>query len=115
MKLNKTNALWLWEKHYGNRQFAEDFHGALMCRDAYGAPDYFVYHGGQKIYCGGWNIHHILPKSHGGTNAVSNLLCTNILTNEAASDKITFRIDDTLYQVQKIYGSHNYKIVPLNK
>ena len=42
MKLNKTNALLLWEERYGNRQFAEDFDGALMCRDAYGDPDYFV-------------------------------------------------------------------------
>ena len=114
MKLNKTHALGLWEKHYGNRQFAEDFVGTLMYRDAYGDPDYFIYQGDQKIYCG-WNIHHILPKSHGGTYAVSNLLCTNILTNKAASDKITFRIKGTLYQAQKIYGSHIYKIVPLNE
>ena len=113
MKLNKTNALLLWEERYGNRQFAEDFDGALMCRDAYGDPDYFVYRNGRRIYCG-WNLHYILPRTHGGTNAVSNLLCTNILTNEAASDKITYWIDNTLYQVKKIYGSCNYEIVPLN-
>lgn len=114
MKLNKTNALLLWEKRYGNLQFAKDFHGYCMCRDAYGDPDYFVYdYYGRKIYCG-WNLHHILPKTHGGTNAAVNLLCTNILTNEAAANKITYWIDDTLYQVKKIYGSGNYKIVPLN-
>ena len=113
MKLNKTNALLLWKKYYGDRQFAKDFHGNLMCRDAYGDSDYFVYQNNQRIYCG-WNLHHILPKSQRGTNAESNLLCTNILTNVAASNKITFWIDDILYQVKKVYGSRNYEIVRKN-
>lgn len=35
MKINKKNAFKLWEKHYGDARFAEDFHGYLMCRDGY--------------------------------------------------------------------------------
>jgi len=113
MKINYTNALMLWKETYGNAEYAEDFHGNLMCRDAYGNSNYFIWHYGQRIYCG-WNVHHILPKNHGGTNAVENLICTNILTNEEAADKITYWIDDSLYQVKKIYGSRFHEIVKLN-
>lgn len=59
-------------------------------------------------------IHHVLPVALGGTNAVSNLICTNIATNAAAEDKITFWIDDSLYQVKRIRGTHNHEIVELN-
>ena len=58
---------------YGDERFAEDFHGYLMCKDGYGNPDFFVYEGNERIYCG-WNLHHILPKALGGTNAISNLI-----------------------------------------
>lgn len=109
MKINRYNALRLWDEHFGYRQFAKDFHGNLMCREGYADPAFFVYSWGLKIYCG-WNIHHILPKAHGGTNIKSNLICTNIITNEAADDKITFWIDDCLYQVKRVYGSSNYEI-----
>ena len=42
MKINKKNALKLWERYYGDARFAEDFHGYLMCRDGYGNPDFFI-------------------------------------------------------------------------
>lgn len=64
MKINKKNALKLWEYCYGKKQFAEDFHGYLMCRDGYGNHNFFVCDNGERIYCG-WNIHHILPKALG--------------------------------------------------
>jgi hypothetical protein len=113
MKICKENALRLWEKHFGNAQFAEDFHGNLMCREGYGNTDFCIYHCGEMIYCG-WNIHHILPLSCGGTNEKYNLICTNIYTNEEAEDKITYWIDDCLYQVQRISGTRAYQIVKLN-
>jgi len=105
MKINRKNALKLWEKCFGSKLYAEDFHGYLMCRDGYGDPDYYIYSNGERIYCG-WNIHHIMPKAWGGTNAQSNLLCTNIATNEEAGDRITFWIDDSLYQVQRREEGH---------
>lgn len=113
MKISRSNALRLWEQRYGDVKFAEDFHGYLMCRDAYGDDEYFVIDHGTRIYCG-WNIHHVLPVALGGTNAVSNLVCTNIATNEAAENKITFWIDDCLYQVKRIPGTRNHEIVELN-
>lgn len=100
MKINKKNALKLWEICFGEKRFAEDFHGYLMCKDGYGDKDYYVYENHEKIYCG-WNLHHILPKICGGKNIIGNLCCTNIATNDAAADKITFWIDDTLYQVKR--------------
>ena len=41
MKINKKNALKLWEMCFGEKRFAEDFHGYLMCRDGYGDKDYY--------------------------------------------------------------------------
>lgn len=105
LNLAKIDAFKLWEKHYGDARFAEDFHGYLMCRDGYGNPNFFIKEDGEAIYCG-WNIHHILPKNCGGTNAISNLTCTNIVTNDEAADKITFWIDDCLYQVQRTCDGH---------
>ena len=65
MKINQANALRLWEEYYGDSDFAVDFHGNLMYRDAYGKKNYYVKDKQQKIYCG-WNLHHILPKRLGG-------------------------------------------------
>ena len=59
----------------------------LMYRDAYGDPNYYIVRNGERIYCG-WNIHHILPLARGGTDSSDNLICTNIITNELAADKI---------------------------
>ena len=100
MKINRKNALWLWSQIFGNNEYAEDFHGNLMARTGYGNADYYIVHKGERIYCG-WNIHHILPIAFGGTNSISNLICTNIATNDVAADKITYWIDDCLYQVKR--------------
>ncbi len=111
MKSNLSLAMQLWRSKYGTREFARDFHGNLMYRDAYGKRDYFIIKNGVRIYCG-WNLHHILPKSLGGTNRINNLLCTNFLTNKTAGAKITFWIENCLYQVQK--DKNAYRIVSLN-
>ena len=110
MQIKRKNAMKLWYRHFGNRDYAEDFAGGLMYREAYGNPDYYEFRGGQRIYCG-WSIHHILPKACGGTDAMDNLACTNIITNELAEDKVSFWIDGHLYQVQKIRFSKSHQIV----
>ncbi len=110
MKICKTNAMRLWSERYGEAMFAEDFHGNLMCRKGYGNNNYYIKNRGEKVYCG-WNLHHILPLAHGGTNEKKNLLCTSIYTNQEADDKITYWIDDYLYQVQKNPNSDEYQIV----
>lgn len=113
MRICKKNALRLWKMCYGEAMYAEDFHGNLMCRNGYGNPDFYIIEDGERIYCG-WNLHHILPRALGGGNAVSNLLCTNIATNEEAGNRITFWIEDCLYQVQKC-NNLEYRIVELRR
>ncbi len=110
MKITKKSAYELWESMFGSVEYAEDFDGGLMYKHAYGNSDYYEIRNGQKIYCG-WNIHHILPKACGGDNSIENLICTNIITNELAGDKISYWIDDKLYQVKKIKGTHLYEII----
>ena len=61
MKISRSSALRLWAQRYGDAKFAEDFHGNLMYRDAYGDDERFVVVHGTRIGCG-WNIHHILPE-----------------------------------------------------
>ena len=112
MKLNRENAMKLWQEHYGYAWMARDFHGRLMYRDRYGDDTYQTDIFGNRI-CYGWNIHHILPRACGGTNEKHNLICTNILTNEEAEDKITFWIEDRLYQVKRIPGTREHEIVKL--
>ena len=112
MKICRANAFRLWHEHYGDVLYAEDFHGNLMCKNGYGDENYHVNYRGETIYCG-WNLHHILPTAHGGTNEKHNLICTNIYTNREAEDKITYWIDDCLYQVQRISGTPEYQIVKL--
>lgn len=113
MKISKQNALALWEEEYGNAEYAEDFDGGLMYKYAYGDSNYSIVRNGSRIYCG-WNIHHILPKACGGNNSIENLICTNIITNEQAGDKVSYWIEDRLYQVKKIKGTHSYQIQRIN-
>ena len=105
MKINKENAMRLWDEYYGNRWYAEDFHGNLMFKNAYGKQNCVWMTPFGLIWCG-WNLHHVLPKKCGGTNAKGNLICTAISTNDAAYDKIAFWIDNCLYQVRRYEGGH---------
>ena len=112
MTITEKRALKIWQKKFGNAKYVEDFSGTLMCRDAYGNRNYYIIDHGKRIYCG-WNIHHILPKKYGGSNAIDNLTCTNIITNETAGNKITFRINDGLYQVKKNKTTNDHEIIRL--
>lgn len=114
MKINKETALRLWMEHYGFASYARDFHGNLMCRDAYGETHRFYLGPRGERLDYSWNIHHILPVARGGSDEKHNLICTHTATNEAAGDKITYRIDDSLYQVRRIRGTREYEIVKLN-
>lgn len=130
MNISKATALRLWGEWYGNRLWAEDFDGGLMYRDAYNDRKVWAVRtfgnqyalssqrslrvsDNQKIYCG-WNLHHILPKANGGTNAKDNLICANMITNDEAEDKTTFWINDRHYQIQRNKQTRLRKIVRLN-
>lgn len=112
MRIKKKNALRLWKERYGDALYAVDFHGNLMYREAFGNAEHYVHRGEAKLYCG-WNIHHIMPVANGGSDEKNNLLCTNIITNYKAEDKITFWIDDCLYQVQRKPETPEYQIIQL--
>ena len=112
MRMTKKRALNLWAKHFGNARYAVDFHGSLMCREAYGDEMYYIVDHGEKVFCG-WDIHHILPSAQGGTDSEANLLCTNITTNRCAGDRITFWIDDSQYQIRHICGTGGHEIIKL--
>ena len=83
MRITRQKAMRIWERHYGGSEYAEDFHGYFMCKSGYGNPE----------------------------NDISNLICTNIVTNEGAADRTTYWIDDNLYQVRR--GCSGYEIVKL--
>ena len=112
MKITRTLAMELWQTYYGNAKYAEDFDRGLMYREAYGDSSYYEWHNGTKVYCG-WNIHHILPLARGGKNKIENMICTNIITNQEAGDKITYWLDNGLYQVQKKLGTSTHCILKL--
>lgn len=112
MTITRALAMQLWQSEYGDAEYAEDFDGGLMRRNAYGDPNYYEWQGGRKVYCG-WNIHHILPIARGGKSRRDNMICTNIITNEQAGDKVTYWLDNGLYQVQKKRGTSIHFIVKL--
>ncbi len=58
----------------------------------------------------GWNLHHRKPVALGGKTTEGNLECTNIATNEAAGDKITFWVEDQCYQVHRDEENGGYTI-----
>jgi CRISPR/Cas system Type II protein with McrA/HNH and RuvC-like nuclease domain len=82
----------LWEYEFGNHEIAYDFTKHEIRKGAYG----------QKGSRYGWDVDHILPQALGGMDDVSNLQITHIETNESKGDKISFWIDETLYQVKRI-------------
>jgi len=44
-----------------------------------------------------------------------NMICTNIITNQEAGDKITYWLENGLYQVQKKRGTSIHYIVKLEE
>ena len=109
MKINRNTAYAIWQEEFGNVKWATDFAGRVMYFDDFGDRKIYRPYKGRYIYTG-WNLHHILPKANGGTNAKFNLTCTNIITNEEAGDRTTFVIGDTMYQVRKNYGKPGHHI-----
>ena len=113
MKINRKTALVVWQEMYGDVLWARDFAGRYMYVEDFGDRDVYRYVNGRYLYTG-WNLHHILPKANGGTNAKHNLICTNIITNDEAGNRTTFSIDDVKYQVQRNFGEQGHSIVEID-
>ena len=114
MKINRKTALVIWEREFGNAIWATDFAGRIMYFEDFGDRDVYRWYNGRYIYTG-WNLHHILPKANGGTNAKTNLTCTNIMTNDEAGNRTTFIIDDVIYQVKRNPGELGHYISEIDE
>ncbi|MDR4968997.1 MAG: HNH endonuclease [Acholeplasmataceae bacterium] len=110
MKINKQNALLIWESIFGSNLVALDFTGRYIYKDDFNNKTELRFDNTGRKYNFGWNIHHILPISLGGTNEIKNLLIVHWKTNAEAAGKNTFSINGILYQVRKIKYTHNYGI-----
>ena len=62
----------------------------------------------------GWDRDHILPLSKGGKDNFANLQIVNMATNAERANKMTFWIDETLYQVKKVTNLYDDDIIAGN-
>ena len=89
----------IWTKSYGKATKAKDFAGREMDKSAYDQR-------GSKY---GWNLDHILPKSRGGKDTESNLICTHIETNDEKADKFPcFTANGKQFEIIKV--ENHYEI-----
>ena len=75
--LDHENAMKLWEKLLGDATEACDKKGRLIYKEAYGQ------HGSNS----GWDIHHIIPKSQGGTDDFDNMEIIHVITHDEIHKK----------------------------
>jgi len=101
MKINKENALGLWEERYGNAVYAVDFTGRHIYKGDYNSRQQEKGKDG-VVRNYGWNLHHILPQDLGGNDDKQNLEIVNIITNDEAGNKTSFVANDVEYQVKRI-------------
>ena len=112
--ISKEKAIRIWESYYGDYSLVCDFAGRIMNKDDYGKSQAVIdlseedskslsQEGEGSYYCG-WNLHHMMPKEKGGSNSETNLIPTNIKTNETASNKTSYVIDDHQYEVRRTRG-----------
>ncbi len=70
----------VWKNEFGNNEFGFDACGRRIRKNAYGT---------KGIY--GWEIDHIHPQSHNGSNSLANLQPLHWETNECKSDKTGYK------------------------
>lgn len=99
MKINHDTAMAIWSKCYGKATRVKDFSGREMDKGSYDNRN--------SKY--GWNLDHILPKSRGGKDSESNLICVNITTNDEKADKYpVFTSNDKIFEIIKV--ENHYEI-----
>lgn len=99
MDINRETALSLWTKRYGKAVKVKDFSGREMNKGSYDDRN--------SKY--GWNLDHILPKSRGGKDNESNLVCVNIQTNDEKADKYpVFNANGKTFEIIKV--ENHYEI-----
>lgn len=116
MKINKENALRLWELIYGSRDLVQDCFGTYMYKYDFGdSATKRVWKNDGKLYNFGWEIDHILPTSKGGTDDNNNLEPMHWQNNQEKSDKTIFYIQDKQYEIYRckltVDGYKGYGII----
>lgn len=101
MRINKENALALWEERYGNAVDVVDFTGRPINKGYYNSRQPAQGRDG-VVRNYGWNLHHILPQALGGNDDEQNLEIVNIITNDEAEDKTSFVANGEQYQIKRI-------------
>jgi hypothetical protein len=101
MKINKENAIALWEERYGGKVDVVDFTGRPIYKGDYNSRQPAKGKDG-VVRNYGWNLHHILPQSLGGNDDEQNLEIVNIITNDEAGDKTSYVANSVEYQVKRI-------------
>ena len=68
----------VWERYFGSAEEGTDYCGARIVRIAHDQPtsDYR------------WEVDHIVPRRHGGTNRLSNLRPLHWENNQAKGDRL---------------------------
>jgi hypothetical protein len=112
VKINTKHALELWHEIFRDKEYERDFACSPICRSHYNdrnATTVFEFNDGKKTheinYYTGWNLHHVLPLSKGGTDDAENLDIVNIRNHDLIGDKTSFVIDGTTYQVVREKGN----------
>ena len=106
MDINRENAMRLWKQRYGKATRVKDFAGREMEKGAYDQR-------GSEF---GWNLDHILPKSRGGKDTDSNLICTHILTNDEKADKYpVFTANKKQFEIIKVENHYEIREKPTVK
>ena len=99
LEICRELAMSIWKKTYGKATKVKDFAGREMDKGAYDQR-------GSKF---GWNLDHILPKSRGGKDTESNLICCHILTNDEKADKFPcFTANGKQFEIIKV--ENHYEI-----
>lgn len=89
--MDKTKALQLWEKRYGDRKVAYDYAAQKMVRD-----DFENEASGYS-----WTVDLIKPASGGGRYVEDNLMIASSLTTKVRAGKPSFRFGNILFEVRK--------------
>ena len=100
MDINRETAMALWTKRYGKAIRVKDFSGREIDKGSYDNRN--------SKY--GWNLDHILPKSRGGKDTESNLICVHIETNDEKADKFpVFSANGQTFEIIKAENHYEIK------
>ena len=83
----------IWERDFGDAEYAKDYSGRPMRKSEYG----------NRKSESGWNLDHLFPKCEGGKSVDENLVCCNIKTNDEKADRFpVFHANEKRFELIKV-------------